>query len=188
MAVQLHVGDAGALSGQTAARLYGLRMMYATCVWVRTAIRCRGRLPPWVVRTVASCRGRGRHGFARFERWLATTEASRRPSQSDFELTVLDAIGRAGLPEPRRQHPVTLPSGELVHLDFAWPEALLAVEPGHTWWHGGNAKMVADYARDRACGRIGWCVMRYGQEVRGDLASLGREVREMYDVRLAAGR
>ena len=93
---------------------------------------------------------------------------------------MLDAVRRAGLPEPERQYPVTLATGEVVHLDLAWPDAQLAVEPGHSWWHGGDLKARADFARDRACGEVGWHVMRYDESARDDLPGLGAEVLATY--------
>jgi hypothetical protein len=80
---------------------------------------------------LARHRRSGREGIARFERWLDKTSARRRPSQSGFELEVLGAIRQAGLPEPSRQFPLALATGELIHLDLAWSEVQLAVEPGH---------------------------------------------------------
>ena len=56
-------------------------------------------------------------------------------------------IERVGLPTPVRQLPLTLPSGEIIHLDLAWPDVRLAVEPGHSWWHGGDLRQRADQAR-----------------------------------------
>ena len=97
-------------------------------------------------------------------------EASRRPSQSGFELDVLDAIRQAGLPEPARQYELTLPSGEVIHVDLAWPDVRLGVEPGHSWWHGGDLGQRRDQARDRACDAIGWRIVRYDEEDRKDLA------------------
>jgi hypothetical protein len=245
MAVQLHAGDRAALSGPTAARLHGMRQMFAAHIWFRTVDRARTRLPTWVTRTESpwlfdgegairqlGCwrllapapllvtlaeqfndhrferaaedawhlrlispveaadfldahRGRGRHGVTRFERWLERTLARPRPSQSTFELDVLDAIRRAGLPEPARQYPLMLLNGDVVHLDLAWPDATLAVEPGHTWWHGGDLHTTRDYARDRACGLVGWHVMRYSEAARADLPGVGREVLAMYKLRLA---
>ena len=125
----------------------------------------------------------GRSGVARFERWLERAVGRARPSQSGLEHDVLAAIRRVGLPEPVRQHPVRLPSGELIHLDLAWPEVLLGVEPGHSWWHGGDLKMRADLARDRACGQLGWHIVRYDEDLRRDLAGVGRELRAIYDRR-----
>jgi hypothetical protein len=128
-------------------------------------------------------RGRGRHGFSRLHRWLDKTAARVRPSQSTFELDVIAAVRRIGLPEPQRQYPLTLATGELVHLDLAWPEATLAVEPGHSWWHGGDLRVRADQARDRACGQVGWHVMRYDEDARNDLAVLAAEVLATYQRR-----
>ena len=55
---------------------------------------------------LAAIRRSGRSGVARFERWLEKTMVRPRPSQSGLELDVLDALRRAGLPEPERQHPL----------------------------------------------------------------------------------
>lgn len=132
---------------------------------------------------LASYRRQGRSGIARLERWLDKTAHRKLPSQSGFELDILDAIRRAGLPEPERQHPVTLRTGELIHLDFAWPAVLLAVEPGHSWWHGGDLRARADMARDRACTVMGWEVVRYDESARSNLAAVGRELRTIYERR-----
>ena len=104
---------------------------------------------------------RGRGGVLRFERWLDHALERNRPSQSGFEIDVVRAATRAGLPDPERQFELTLPSGELIHLDLAWPVVRLGVEPGHSWWHGGDLQMERDAARDRACDMIGWRIMRY---------------------------
>ena len=79
---------------------------------------------------------------------------------------------RAGLPEPERQHPLTLRTGEVIHVDAAWPEARLGVEPGHSWWHGGDLRQRADQARDRACDEIGWRIVRHDESVRDELAGV----------------
>jgi hypothetical protein len=134
---------------------------------------------------LAQYRRSGRAGIARFERWLDKTVERARPSQSGLEMSILGAIRRSGLPEPLRQFPLTLGSGELIHLDLAWPAVRLAVEPGHSWWHGGDLRTRADMARDRACGAIGWYVARYDEAARSDLAAVGRELTELYTRRLS---
>lgn len=125
----------------------------------------------------------GRGGVARFDHWLQKTEGRQRPSQSGFELDARDAICRAGLPEPQRQHPLLLQTGELIHLDLAWPGVRLAVEPGHSWWHGGDLRARSDAARDRACDIVGWRVVRYDEESRRDLDAVGRELAQIYATR-----
>ena len=59
--------------------------------------------PPTTWRRSAAA---GECGVTRFERWLEKTSHATRPSQSGLELDVLDAMRRAGLPEPERQHPL----------------------------------------------------------------------------------
>ena len=55
------------------------------------------------------------------------------------------------------------PTGELIHLDLAWIDVRLAVEPGHSWWHGGDLRQRRDQDRDRACAVVGWHVVRYDE-------------------------
>jgi hypothetical protein len=137
---------------------------------------------------LAEIRRSGRGGVIRFEDWLVKVSHRPRPSQSALELDVLDAIRRAGLPEPERQYPLTLRTGEVVHVDLAWPRVRLGVEPGHSWWHGGDLRQRADQARDRACDEIGWRIVRCDESVRGELAAFGLQLRIIYDERLRSLR
>lgn len=121
----------------------------------------------------------GRTGVRRMNTWLENTAARPRPSQSGLELDFVAMIERAGLPTPARQHPLVLPSGELIHLDLAWPDVRLAVEPGHSWWHGGDLRQRLDHARDRACGAVGWLVVRYDERAKRDRATT-RELVAIY--------
>ena len=106
----------------------------------------------------------GRSGVCRMETWLEKAALRPRPAQSGLELALLSIIEQAGLPEPQRQYPLRLPWGELIHLDLAWPALKLAVEPGHSWWHGGDLRQRHDQARDRACGAMGWLVVRFDED------------------------
>ncbi len=72
---------------------------------------------------LADIRRSGRTGVTRFEKWLEKTSVRTRPSQSGLELDFVDMIDRVGLPTPKRQHPLLLATGELIHLDLAWPDA-----------------------------------------------------------------
>lgn len=130
----------------------------------------------------------GRAGVTRFEDWLQRTSHRERPSQSGLELDVLDAIRRAGLPEPERQLPLILRTGEVIHVDVAWPRVRLGVEPGHSWWHGGDLKQRADQARDRACDEIGWRIVRCDESVGDQLPAFGLQLRIIFDERLRSLR
>ena len=119
----------------------------------------------------------------RFEQWLERLSFRIGPSQSGLELDVLDAMRQAGLPEPERQLPLMLRTGEMIHIDLAWPRVRLGVEPGHSWWHGGDLKQRADQARDRACDEIGWRIVRTDESVRDDLVAFAAQLRVIYDER-----
>ena len=133
---------------------------------------------------LAAIRQSGKKGVRRMECWLERTTFVR-PAQSGLEQDFLDMIEQVGLPTPVRQLPLTLPSGEIIHLDIAWPEVRLAVEPGHSWWHGGDLRQRADQARDRACALVGWHVHRYDESATQDRAATARELLALYRRRAA---
>jgi hypothetical protein len=134
---------------------------------------------------LAAIRQSGKKGVLRMEQWLEQTAFRQKPAASGLELDFVDMIEQVGLPAPVRQHPLRLPSGEVVHLDLAWPDVRLAVEPGHSWWHGGDLRQRADQARDRACALVGWHVHRYDEDATRDRAATARELLELYRRRAA---
>jgi len=243
MALQLHVGETGYVSGVSAGVLYGLRDMPRHPIEITARQQRRRVVPPswarleftsWAlpgedivarpdglrvaspllmlfrlartfnqyrferaaedcwhrklltpesaVEYLAEVRRSGRGGVKRFEHWLQRLD-HQRPSQSGLELDVIEAIRRAGLPEPDRQVALTLRSGEMIHLDVAWPQVRLGVEPGHSWWHGGDLRQRADQARDRACDEIGWRIVRCDESVRDELVRFGLQLKIIYDER-----
>ena len=102
---------------------------------------------------------------------------------SALETDLLDAIERLGLPTPARQHPLQLPSGREIRIDLAFPEVALGVEPGGSWWHGGNVRMRQDYARDLECAAIGWQIIRFDEEQMKDASWCADQVRNAYRAR-----
>jgi very-short-patch-repair endonuclease len=134
---------------------------------------------------LAAVRRSGRAGVTRFDKWLEKTAARSRPSQSGLELDFVDMLRHVGLPPAERQHPLLLLTGELIHLDLAWPDVRLAIEPGHSWWHGGDLRMRLDYARDRDCDEIGWRVIRYDEAAADDKERSARQVLAIYQRRKA---
>ena len=109
-------------------------------------------------------RQRGRTGSARFGRVLDSRPAGLMPVGSDLELRLERAILAAGLPRPVRQHPMTLPTGRRIRIDFYWPEYRLAVEVDHITWHGGRAAATADKGRDRMLARLGIRTLRVTED------------------------
>lgn len=121
-------------------------------------------------------RCKGKDGVATVERWLERALRQARPAQSNLERGLLEALDDAALPTPIRQHPLILPSGDTIHLDIAWPSIRLAVEPGDSWWHGGDLAQRKDQARDRACGEMGWQIVRFDESMREDIGGSASQV------------
>ena len=128
-------------------------------------------------------RCRGKNGVAVLEAWLEGVAGQSKPAQSGFEQLVIECLQRVGLPTPVRQHRVHLPNGETIHLDIAWPEIRLAVEPGHSRWHAGALRQRQEQARDRACSEQGWHIVRFDESFRDDPMAGARQVARIYFTR-----
>lgn len=122
----------------------------------------------------------GRPGISTMERWLEHVEHQRRPAATGLELLLIELARRAGLPQPERQHPLRLRTGVLIHLDIAWPDMRLALEPGHSWWHGGDRAQRDDQDRDRRCAELGWQVLRYDESAWNRQRSIVDELATTY--------
>jgi very-short-patch-repair endonuclease len=136
--------------------------------------------PDDAARYLEAHRCRGKDGVARIERWLDHSSGRARPTQSNLERVLLEHLEQIGLPRPERQHPLTLLTGQTIHLDMAWPEIRLAVEPGAAWFHGGDLGQRRDQGRDRDCAEVGWMVVRFDDEMRNDPLSAARQVARIH--------
>jgi very-short-patch-repair endonuclease len=110
---------------------------------------------PTLFSTGHRLRERGRNGSARYQRVLESRPAWLKPVDSDLELQLERALLAAGLPRPLRQHPLTLPTAEIIHPDFYWPDHHEIVEVDHVTWHGGREASTYDKRRDRLVRRLG---------------------------------
>ena len=128
-------------------------------------------------------RRRGKDGTARMDRWLELALDQRRPAQSGLELDLIEALRSVGLPEPVRQHPLELSSGVRIHVDIAWPDARLCVEPGHSWWHGGNESLRRDHERSLEALAIGWETITLDESLRRDPRQAARMIRRAFEDR-----
>jgi very-short-patch-repair endonuclease len=125
-------------------------------------------------------RCRGKDGVLRLETWLDRSTGRSRATQSNLERRLIAALEAVGLPAPERQYPLVLDHGETIHLDIAWPDVKLAVEPGAACYHSGRLAVHRDQARDRACVELGWRVVRFDETIRSDLHTAARQVRRIY--------
>jgi very-short-patch-repair endonuclease len=129
-------------------------------------------------------RCRGKDGVATMERWLERALGRRRPTQSELERILVEALERRALPPPERQYPIELASGATIHVDIAWPDIRLAIEPGGAWWHGGDHGQRRDQDRDRACSEVGWLTVRFDDAMRSDPEAAADQVERIYRRRL----
>jgi hypothetical protein len=128
-------------------------------------------------------------GTARMARWLDIALEQERPAQSRLELDLIEALRTIGLPEPIRQHPVHLPGGPEIHLDIAWPAVRLCVEPGHSWWHGGDEAVRHDRERVVGALAIGWETITLDESLQRDPHQAARLVHRAYHrLELCRGR
>jgi very-short-patch-repair endonuclease len=119
---------------------------------------------------------RGRKGSARYRRVLHRRPAWLKPVDSDLELQLERALVAAGLPRPLRQHPLQLPTGEIIHPDFYWPDEREIVEVDHVTWHGGQAAAY-DKRRDRRVRRLGIGTTRVTDiDIRDDMATVVADI------------
>ena len=123
-----------------------------------------------VIDTVTRLYHPNRPGSLTMRRVIASKPRWERALQSDLELRVLLAIERHGLPRPVPQYPVVLPDGQLIHLDFAWPEWKVGLEVDDPAWHAGADASHRDARRDRKATSMGWAVVRVSRlDVTDDL-------------------
>lgn len=83
------------------------------------------------------------------------------PGRSALESRALEALARAGLPEPVRQYPVTRPDGRAAFIDLAYPYLPLAIELDGYRTHGTRQAFEDDRLRGNDLVLLGWPVLRF---------------------------
>jgi hypothetical protein len=98
----------------------------------------------------------GRRGIVAVRNLIALADGrSESPMESEARLAMIDGQ----LPIPELQYEIVDGNGELRRLDFAWPDARLAVEYDGMDWHSGPEAMKRDRRRQAALRDIGWVAM-----------------------------
>jgi very-short-patch-repair endonuclease len=103
---------------------------------------------------------RGRRGVEVLRQLLVQRTADAAPTHSQLENMFLRLERSRHLPPASRQFPVELPIG-LVHLDFAYPVALIDIEVDGYAWHMHRAAFDRDRERDNLLQQQGWMVLRF---------------------------
>jgi very-short-patch-repair endonuclease len=74
---------------------------------------------------------------------------------------LLKVARRFGLQTPVSQYLVTLRDDLAVHVDFAYPEQMLAIEVDSVRWHSGRRAIKWDNERQNLLVALGWRVLRF---------------------------
>lgn len=82
-----------------------------------------------------------------------------RTTESQFEVRLLQALRRASLPAPVRQHEIREGGKLLARVDFAYPWAKVAIEADSYTFHSGRAAWESDLVRRSAITAMGWLVI-----------------------------
>jgi very-short-patch-repair endonuclease len=109
--------------------------------------------------------GRGRRGSASWDRLADLTARESRPTMSELELELQQALIDAGLPLAVQQHPVVLPSGRSAYLDLAYIDCRLDIEVDHSEWHGTATAGERDRTRDIGLAILSWERMRFTERM-----------------------
>ena len=102
--------------------------------------------------------------------------------ESRLEQELFELLLRCEVPPPVPQHELRCVDGRRVRLDFAWPDAGVAVEADGRRWHATTADFERDRARGNSITASGWSLYRFGwADVRerraGTVASIHRAFR-----------
>lgn len=102
----------------------------------------------------------GRNGVGALDRVLRNLPASIAAADSGPEIAMRRICERANLPVPIWQHP-TIAKGQHYVIDFAYPEARIAIEYDEFDEHTRPETFVRDRQRQNDLQLCGWIVMRF---------------------------
>ena len=103
--------------------------------------------------------GRGRPGVRLLAELLCEREPGWTPPASRLESRVRALLRQAGLPEPSAQWEIRDRGTLLARVDFAYPEAKLAIEADGYRYHSGRTAWQRDRVRRNALTSRGWRVL-----------------------------
>lgn len=103
---------------------------------------------------------RGRRGVRILRNLLVDRTPGQAPNDSALESELRTLMIRRGLPAPVHQHEVAIPQAT-IHIDLAYPDAMLAIEVDSYSWHMDRQAFERDRERDNELSLLGWTVLRF---------------------------
>jgi very-short-patch-repair endonuclease len=114
-------------------------------------------------------------GYDRSLDRLARDRVEHGAPEQKIERLAIAALRAAGLPQPRRQHPIRI-DGQRYRLDLAYPAERIAIELEGRAPHWGRDRWQSDHDRRNALEIEGWKMLSYTWwDVRHDPDKLGRQ-------------
>ena len=104
------------------------------------------------------CLGKGRAGSEVVRRIIEARRSSRH-KDSGLETRMARALRHSALPPPIPQYTIRGDAG-VARVDFAWPEAKVALECESYQWHSGRVEWKFDVTRLNELAALGWIVLR----------------------------
>jgi hypothetical protein len=101
----------------------------------------------------------GRPGLAITRLLLDSRDPSAAVPESVFERRLLRTLQGAGLPAPVLQHEIRSGGRLIAVIDFAYPDARLAIEADGYRWHSGRIRWDHDRARRNRLTLLGWRII-----------------------------
>ncbi len=126
----------------------------------------------WQLRTEGR---KGRGGTTSLRRLLEARGSDVAAAESILETKVARWFRSTTLPPPVRQYRVRTAGRFIARVDFAYPEARVAVEAISYRWHSGRRAWLRDEERYRDLRDLGWVVIKVTEE---DLCRPGRSLEE----------
>lgn len=120
--------------------------------------------------------GRGRAGNVRIRKLRAEADPN---SQAEFERQFVTLLRSAAVTGWEQQHPVRLPSGQVIRADIAFPERRLIIELDGWAWHNTGARFRQDRKRWRGAVAVGWRVVQFTWDDLDRPAALLREILQL---------
>lgn len=117
---------------------------------------------PEVDATVRRLGRSGRPGGPVLRQVLAARLPDRRPTESDMETRLLQAIRRSGLPDPVTQYEVWAGARFVARVDLAYPDARIAIEYDSDAFHTGRLATDRDRSRRHLLLAAGWVTVDVG--------------------------
>lgn len=101
----------------------------------------------------------GRTGTRLIRRVLESRAFETGIPEQHFERKLFNLLRDFGLPLPAAQHPVVLPDGTRYRLDFAYPDAMVAIEAQSYGYHSDRQSWERDRIRLSELSALGWRVI-----------------------------